>query len=267
MEHGAAAGRGGRLREPLRDAGHELFTPTYTGLGDRSHLANPSIDLETHIGDIEAVFTFEDLRDVILVGHSYGGMVATGVADRVPDRIAKLVYLDAFVPRDGESVLDIHGPESAAADTRARPPRRRRLGDPAEPARAGRFCGGRGMADAATEAAAAEDLRAEDQAQRQRAGSAAELHLLHAEGTRRRLRPLRRGGPARPRRLALFRDRFRPHPERHGAARACRHPRRHHLQVTRRGRRQRPDPPPPSSSGLTLRHSHISNGLAGVGSA
>jgi pimeloyl-ACP methyl ester carboxylesterase len=116
IAHGAWGGgwSWGRLRAPLRDAGHVLFTPTYAGLGDRSHLANPSIDLETHIGDIAAVFTFEDLRDVTLVGHSYGGMVATGVADRVPDRIARIVYLDAFVPRDGESVLDIHGPESAA---------------------------------------------------------------------------------------------------------------------------------------------------------
>ena len=114
--HGAWGGgwSWGRLRKPLRDAGHEVFTPTYTGLGDRSHLANPAIDLDTHISDVAAVFTFEDLRDVVLIGHSYGGMVVTGVADRVPDRIAKLVYLDAFVPRDGESVLDLHGPESAA---------------------------------------------------------------------------------------------------------------------------------------------------------
>jgi pimeloyl-ACP methyl ester carboxylesterase len=91
-----------------------VFTPTYTGLGDRSHLANPAIGLDTHISDVAAVFNFEHLRDVVLMGHSYGGMVVTGVADRVPERIAKLVYLDAFVPRDGESVLDLHGPESAA---------------------------------------------------------------------------------------------------------------------------------------------------------
>ena len=96
-----------KMRPLLRARGHELFTPTHTGLGERAHLASPGIDLETHIADILAVLQFEDLRNVILIGHSYGGMVATGVADRARDRIAALVYIDAFAPRDGESIFDL----------------------------------------------------------------------------------------------------------------------------------------------------------------
>jgi pimeloyl-ACP methyl ester carboxylesterase len=96
-----------KMRPLLREAGHEILTPTYTGLGERVHLATPSVDLSTHIQDIVDVLTFEDLRDVVLIGHSYGGMVATGVADRARDRIAQLVYLDAFAPKDGESVMDL----------------------------------------------------------------------------------------------------------------------------------------------------------------
>jgi len=96
-----------KMRPLLREQGHELFTPTHTGLGERGHLASPGIDLETHIADILGVLQFEDLRNVVLIGHSYGGMVATGVADRARDRIALLVYLDAYAPRDGESLFDL----------------------------------------------------------------------------------------------------------------------------------------------------------------
>jgi pimeloyl-ACP methyl ester carboxylesterase len=96
-----------KMRPLLRDRGHELVTPTYTGLGERAHLARPEVDLETHIADVLGVLQCEDLRDVILVGHSYGGMVATGVADRVPERLAQLVYLDAFVPRSGQALVDL----------------------------------------------------------------------------------------------------------------------------------------------------------------
>jgi pimeloyl-ACP methyl ester carboxylesterase len=96
-----------KMRPLLRDAGHEIWTPTHTGLGERAHLADPAVDLDTHIRDILAVIETEDLRDLVLVGHSYGGMVATGVASRAGDRIAKLVYLDAFAPRDGERVFDL----------------------------------------------------------------------------------------------------------------------------------------------------------------
>ncbi|MEJ8853302.1 alpha/beta hydrolase [Variovorax robiniae] len=98
-----------KMRPRMRERGHELFTPTHTGLGERSHLARPDIDLDAHIEDILSVLQFEDLRDVFLVGHSYGGMVATGVADRAPERIAHLVYLDAFVPKDGQSLADLVG--------------------------------------------------------------------------------------------------------------------------------------------------------------
>jgi pimeloyl-ACP methyl ester carboxylesterase len=91
-------------------AGYRLVVPTYTGLGEREHLAHPGIDLETHIQDILSVVKFEDLSDIVLLGHSYGGMVATGVADRIPHRIKQLIYLDAFVPRDGHSLLDLNEP-------------------------------------------------------------------------------------------------------------------------------------------------------------
>jgi pimeloyl-ACP methyl ester carboxylesterase len=99
-----------KMRPLLRERGHELFTPTYTGLGERAHLLTPAVDLDTHIQDLLGVLECEDLREVILVGHSYGGMVATGVADRAPERIARLVYLDAFAPRNGQSTLDLGSP-------------------------------------------------------------------------------------------------------------------------------------------------------------
>ena len=107
--HGAwSAGWAWKKMHPLMAArDHRLVTPTYTGLGERAHLANPSIDLETHIQDVLNVIKYEDLRDIVLVGHSYGGMVATGVADRVRDRVTQLIYVDAFVPEDGQSLLDL----------------------------------------------------------------------------------------------------------------------------------------------------------------
>ena len=110
--HGAwSAGWAWKKLHPLMSAaGHRLVTPTYTGLGEREHLANPSIDLETHIHDILNVIKYEDLRDIVLIGHSYGGMVATGVADRARDRVVQLIYLDAFVPKDGQSLLDLNEP-------------------------------------------------------------------------------------------------------------------------------------------------------------
>jgi len=95
----------------LRAAGHEVHTPTLTGLGERVHLASPEIDLSTHIQDVVNVLEYEDLREVVLVGHSYGGMVITGVAERASDRLAHLVYLDAFVPGDGQALVDLIGHE------------------------------------------------------------------------------------------------------------------------------------------------------------
>src|ERR1700730_17241403 len=101
--HGAwSAGWAGETMHPRMQAAEPLpVTPSYTGLGERAHLAHPSIDLETHIQDILNVIKYEDLRNIVLVGHSYGGMVATGVADRARDRIAQVIYIDAFVPDHG----------------------------------------------------------------------------------------------------------------------------------------------------------------------
>src|ERR1700692_2020013 len=101
-----------KLHPLMQAARHRLVTPTYTGLGGGEHLATPSVDLETHIQDILAVIKYEDLRDIVLLGHSYGGMVATGVADRARDKISQLIYLDAFVPRDGEALFDLISPEA-----------------------------------------------------------------------------------------------------------------------------------------------------------
>lgn len=94
----------------LRAQGHTVFTPTLTGQGERAHLLAGSVNLSTHIADILNVFHYEGLSDVILAGHSYGGMVITGVADRIPEKIAALVYLDAFLPEDGQSLFDINIP-------------------------------------------------------------------------------------------------------------------------------------------------------------
>jgi pimeloyl-ACP methyl ester carboxylesterase len=99
----------------LRRAGHDVHTPSLTGLGVRAHLARPGIDLELHVQDVVAVLEMEDLREVVLVGHSYGGMVVTGAADRCTARIRNLVYLDAFVPENGKCALDYIVPERAAA--------------------------------------------------------------------------------------------------------------------------------------------------------
>jgi pimeloyl-ACP methyl ester carboxylesterase len=103
-----------KVRPLLRSAGHDVITPSYTGSGERAHLTGPQVDLSLHIQDVLGVIEYEDLSDFILVGHSYGGMVVTGVADRVPERVRQLVYLDAFVPRNGESLSDLV-PAGAAA--------------------------------------------------------------------------------------------------------------------------------------------------------
>lgn len=103
-----------RVATLLRQAGHDVFTPTLTGLGERAHLMCHTIDLSTHIQDILGVLRWEDLTNVILCGHSYGGMVISGVADRVPERLRALLYLDAFVPEDGACMMDYAIPERAA---------------------------------------------------------------------------------------------------------------------------------------------------------
>lgn len=109
LVHGA--GTGGwvwrRVRGPLARAGHEVFTPTLTGLGERAHLARRDIGLGTHVDDIVGVLECEELSDVVLVGSGYAGLVITAVADRLPGRVRRLVYLDGIVVDDGQAVLDI----------------------------------------------------------------------------------------------------------------------------------------------------------------
>lgn len=106
----AGGGQGGwcyRRVTPLLEAeGHKVYAPSLTGLGDRRHLLTPEVDLNTHVEDIVNLLFFEDLREVVLVGHSYAGMVITGAADQALDRVAKLVYVDAVQPTDGQSVID-----------------------------------------------------------------------------------------------------------------------------------------------------------------
>ena len=97
----------------LEAQGHRVFTPTLTGLGERAHLASPEIDLQTHINDVVAVFDWEDIEDAVLVGHSYGGVVIGGVADRCAAQVRALVMVDALIPEDGKSVLDFQTPERA----------------------------------------------------------------------------------------------------------------------------------------------------------
>jgi len=98
-----------RVDSILTARGQEVYRVTLTGLGERVHLANPSIGLDTHIEDVVNTIRWEELRNVVLVGHSYGGMVITGAADRVPERIRALIYVDAFLPDSGESLAGLVG--------------------------------------------------------------------------------------------------------------------------------------------------------------
>jgi len=141
LVHGAWGGSWmwARLAAVLRSTGHDVFTPSMTGIGERSHLASPDVNLSVHSKDILQVIEYERLADFVLVGHSYGGMVVTGVADRVPERVRSLVYLDAFVPRDGQALIDLARPEMRAAlldlkDWRIQPlpPQRQGMTDPGE---------------------------------------------------------------------------------------------------------------------------------------
>jgi pimeloyl-ACP methyl ester carboxylesterase len=99
------------LAPRLRNAGHEVYAPTLTGIGARKHLLSREIDLDTHIQDVLGVIDEEDLSDIVLVGNSYGGMVISGVADRAPEKIATLVYLDAFVPENRQSLFNLLPPD------------------------------------------------------------------------------------------------------------------------------------------------------------
>jgi pimeloyl-ACP methyl ester carboxylesterase len=108
-----------RVAQLLSAKQHTVITPTLTGLGERSHLLNPGIDLETHILDVVNVMKWQELREIVLVGHSYGGAVISGVAERMETSIASLVMLDAFIPANGQSVSDLMVPQRRDAILKA----------------------------------------------------------------------------------------------------------------------------------------------------
>ena len=132
LVHGGGHGGGcyKKVTRRLEAAGHEVFAPTLAGMAERSRLLSPAIDLDHHIEDIARELFYWDLRDVILAGHSYGGMVITGAADRSADRVGKLVFLDAANPGDGQSLADLAGPMITSQQEFSQVPHR-----PASPAR------------------------------------------------------------------------------------------------------------------------------------
>lgn len=111
LVHGAWSGAHTfrKVRPLLHDAGHEVFTPSLTGLGERAHLVSPEVGLTTHVHDVANSVLYEDLQDIVLVGYSYGGSVVTGALEYISDRVRDLVYLDAFLPNDGQSIDDMMG--------------------------------------------------------------------------------------------------------------------------------------------------------------
>jgi pimeloyl-ACP methyl ester carboxylesterase len=123
-----------RVADLLRRDGHAVFTPTLTGLGERSHLLRPGIDLATHVADIVNVMRWERLSDVVLCGHSYGGFVISGVAEEMSAAIRAIVFLDAFLPQSGDTILKLTGP--AVQDTIGAALQRGELGVPPRPAEA-----------------------------------------------------------------------------------------------------------------------------------
>jgi pimeloyl-ACP methyl ester carboxylesterase len=140
LVHGAWGGAHGfrKVRGPLRAAGHEVFTPSLTGIGERAHLTSPHVCLTTHVTDVVNMILYEDLRGIVLLGFSYGGFVVTGALEHIGDRVAHLVYLDAFVPGDGDSLDALTGkprrPVIELGGDWLVPPRPREYDDPAEAA-------------------------------------------------------------------------------------------------------------------------------------
>lgn len=108
-----------RVRRSLQDKHHDVFTPTLTGVAERSHLISPQVTLETHVTDVVNLIRWENLTDIVLCGHSYGGCVITGVADRVADRLRAVVYLDAFILDDGQGLHDAVPPGLRDAQVQA----------------------------------------------------------------------------------------------------------------------------------------------------
>jgi pimeloyl-ACP methyl ester carboxylesterase len=111
LVHGGWSGAHGfrAVRRPLHAAGHDVFTPSLTGIGERAHLTSPQVNLTTHIRDVVNVILYEDLTDIVLLGFSYGGFVVTGALEHIAPRVRHLVYLDAFVPNDGDTLLSLAG--------------------------------------------------------------------------------------------------------------------------------------------------------------
>jgi pimeloyl-ACP methyl ester carboxylesterase len=140
LVHGAWSGAHGfhKLRPLLRQAGHEVFTPSLTGIGERVHLASPQVNLSTHVRDVVNTILYEDLTEIVLLGFSYGGFVVTGALEHIADRVAHLVYLDAFVPDHGDTLLALTGqavqPAIALGEAWLVPPTPRAYDDPAEAA-------------------------------------------------------------------------------------------------------------------------------------
>jgi pimeloyl-ACP methyl ester carboxylesterase len=137
LVHGGWTGAHGfrTVRRLLQTDGHDVFTPSLTGVGERVHLAGPLVGLTTHVQDVGNCLEFEDLREVVLLGFSYGGAVVTGVVEQAASRIRELVYLDAFVPADGQSVAGLAGTvpaEPSSDDDWLVPPPVRQFDDPAE---------------------------------------------------------------------------------------------------------------------------------------
>jgi pimeloyl-ACP methyl ester carboxylesterase len=140
LVHGAWSGAHGfhLVRPLLRAEGHEVFTPSLTGIGERAHLVSPQVNLTTHITDVVNHVLYEDLDDIVLLGFSYGGMVVTGALEHIAPRVRHLVYLDAFVPGDGDTLLALLGQTDIAplglGDPWLVPPSPREFDDPAETA-------------------------------------------------------------------------------------------------------------------------------------
>jgi pimeloyl-ACP methyl ester carboxylesterase len=137
LVHGAWSGAHGfrHVRNLLQAQGHQVFTPSLTGIGERAHLTSPQVDLSTHIADVVNQIVYEDLHDIVLLGFSYGGCVITGALEHLAERVAHLVFLDALVPRDGESVASLTGLPGARFGLEAKwlvPPLPREFEDPEE---------------------------------------------------------------------------------------------------------------------------------------
>ena len=123
-----------RVADRLRGGGHVVFAPRLTGLGERAHLLRPGIDIRTHIADVINVIKWERLNDVVLCGHSYGGFIISGIAEQMATAIRSIVFLDAFLPNDGDTIQDLTGP--AVQDGIRAALQRGDLGVPPRPAEA-----------------------------------------------------------------------------------------------------------------------------------